>query len=73
MNFLKIAAKTFDRPAFEKFLKWQNLTKVLLTSLFISWDRFSRNTTDAYMMIRTLKGLGIETQATTQPIDFFDS
>ena len=38
--------------------------------LFISWDRFSRNTTDSFMMIRTMQKLGIEAQATTQPIDF---
>lgn len=69
--FEDASAKTFDRPAFEKFLKMAKSNKGFVDYfLFISWDRFSRNTTDAYMMIRTLKGLGIETQATTQPIDF---
>ncbi len=71
-EFLEDAsAKTFDRPAFQKFLKTAKSNKGFVDYfLFISWDRFSRNTTDAYMMIRTLKGMGIETQATTQPIDF---
>lgn len=71
-EFLEDAsAKTFERPAFDKFLKMAKSNKGFIDYfLFISWDRFSRNTTDAYMMIRTLKGLGIETQATTQPIDF---
>ncbi len=71
-EFLEDAsAKTFERPAFQKFLKTAKSNKGFVDYfLFISWDRFSRNTADAYMMIRTLKGLGIETQATTQPIDF---
>ncbi len=65
------SAKTFDRPQFQKFLKLAKSQKGFVDCfLFISWDRFSRNTTDAYMMIRTLKGLGIQAQATTQPIDF---
>lgn len=65
------SAKTFNRPAFQKFLKLAKSNKGFVDCLlFISWDRFSRNTTDAYVMIRTLKGLGIESQATSQPIDF---
>ena len=38
--------------------------------LFTTWDRFSRNTTDAYEMIRRLNKLGIEPQAIEQPIDY---
>ena len=65
------SAKTFERPAFQKFLKLAKSNKGFVDCfLFISWDRFSRNTTDAYVMIRTLKSMGIEAQATTQPIDF---
>jgi site-specific DNA recombinase len=65
------SAKTFERPVFQKFLNMAKSNKGFVDCfLFISWDRFSRNTTDAYVMIRTLKGLGIEAQATTQPIDF---
>lgn len=37
--------------------------------LFTKWDRFSRNAPDAYQMIATLKGLGIEPQAVEQPLD----
>ena len=33
------------------------------------WDRFSRNTTDSYEMIRKLKGYGVEVQAIQQPLD----
>lgn len=65
------SAKTFERPAFEKFLQLAKSNKGWIDCLlFISWDRFSRNTTDAYVMIRTLKKLGIEAQASSQPIDF---
>ena len=65
------SAKTFDRPEFNKFLKLAKSNKGMCDLfLFISWDRFSRNTTDSFMMIRTMLKLGIEAQATTQPIDF---
>lgn len=37
--------------------------------LFTRWDRFSRNTADAYYMITRLGKLGIETQAIDQPLD----
>jgi site-specific DNA recombinase len=65
------SAKTFDRPEFQKFLRFVKDNPGQIDGLiFVSWDRFSRNTTDAYLMIRELKKLGIEAQATTQPIDF---
>ena len=65
------SAKTFERPEFNKFLKLAKSNKGMCDLfLFISWDRFSRNTTDSFMMIRTMLKLGIEAQATTQPIDF---
>lgn len=37
--------------------------------LFTRWDRFSRNTADAYYMITLLKDLGIEPQAMEQILD----
>lgn len=37
--------------------------------LFTRWDRFSRNTANAYYMITQLQKLGIEPQATDQPLD----
>jgi site-specific DNA recombinase len=37
--------------------------------LFVKWDRFSRNATDALGMIRTLEDLGIDAQVVEQPID----
>ncbi len=64
------SAKTFNRP------QWNILLKDLKTKkgksdlvLFTKWDRFSRNTGDAYMMISRLRGLGVEPQAIEQPLD----
>ena len=37
--------------------------------LYTKWDRFSRNATDAYAMIASLKKLGVEPQAVEQPLD----
>ncbi|WP_428430144.1 recombinase family protein [Pedobacter sp.] len=37
--------------------------------LFTKWDRFSRNTSDAYSMIDILRKLGVEAQAIEQPLD----
>lgn len=65
------SAKTFNRP------KWQLLMKNLKKNksvpvnqlLFTKWDRFSRNTADAYQMINALKILGVEAHAVEQPLD----
>lgn len=65
------SAKTFDRPEFirlkEFVLKNKNLVDGII---FVKWDRFSRNTTDAYNMIRFFSKIGIIVQAIEQPIDF---
>ncbi len=49
------SAKTFNRPEFNKLLlylkKLKHRPELLL---FTKWDRFSRNTGDAYGMINTL-------------------
>lgn len=58
------SAKTFERPAFQQmlaFLKMNKKNADLL--LFTKWDRFSHNAADAYGMINTLNGLGMEPQA----------
>jgi site-specific DNA recombinase len=64
------SAKTFIRPEWAKFLAYlrQYKRKTDLV-LFTKWDRFSRNAPDAYQMIATLKGLGVEPQAVEQPLD----
>jgi len=64
------SAKTFNRPEWKKLLinlkKQKGKTDLLL---FTKWDRFSRNTSDAYQMITILKKLGVEPQAIEQPLD----
>lgn len=63
-------AKHFNRPEWKKIMvilrKQRNKTDLLL---FTKWDRFSRNTSDAYQMIDVMKKLGVEPQAVEQPLD----
>ena len=43
------SAKTFNRPEFQKLLSFVKANQVKVNGLlFTTWDRFSRNTTDAY-------------------------
>ncbi len=64
------SAKTFDRPEFKKLLQYVRLNRNKIdTLLFVKWDRFSRDATDALTMIRTLKRLGVDCNAIDQPID----
>jgi len=66
------SAKTFNRPEWTNMLSRLKKAKgklVVNLVLFTKWDRFSRNTADAYQMIGTLRGLGIEPQAIEQPLD----
>ena len=64
------SAKDFNRPAFKKFLEFAKRNRGGIDLiLFTSWDRFSRNIMDAYMMIDQLKRYGILPFAIEQPID----
>ncbi len=64
------SAKTFIRPEWKKLMvhirKHHGKAELLL---FTKWDRFSRNTSDAYQMISSLRKLGIEPQAIEQPLN----
>ncbi|MEO7214921.1 recombinase family protein [Mucilaginibacter sp.] len=66
------SAKTFNRPAWSKMLNGLKKSKTkepVDFILFTKWDRFSRNTADAYQMIALLRKLGAEPQAIEQPLD----
>ncbi|KAB2912655.1 MAG: recombinase family protein, partial [Bacteroidetes bacterium] len=64
------SAKTFDRPEFKKLLAFIKRNKGLITKLiFIRWDRFSRNITDALVVIRELASYGITCISIDQPLD----
>lgn len=64
------SAKSFNRPEWKKLItllkRYKNKTDLIL---FTKWDRFSRNTGDAYQMISQLRKLGVEPQAIEQPLD----
>ncbi len=47
----------------------EKIKEKLIFFLITSWDRFSRNITDAFLMIRTLKNLEITVQAIEQQTD----
>ena len=65
------SAKNFDRPEFKKLLQFAKSNKNSIDYLLVtSWDRFSRNITDSFNMLRCFKALSIEVQAIEQPIDF---
>ncbi|WP_295122645.1 recombinase family protein [uncultured Chitinophaga sp.] len=65
------SAKSFNRPAWRELFaayrdhKW-DIPRLLLVT---KWDRFSRNTTDAYEMLRKLTKFGVEVRAIEQPVD----
>lgn len=65
------SAKSFDRPAWTSLMKQLTANKAAGPQLilFSRWDRFSRNTANAYYMISQLQKMGIEPQATDQPLD----
>jgi DNA invertase Pin-like site-specific DNA recombinase len=64
------SAKDFNRPEFIKFMDYAKKNKGKIDYLLVtSWDRFSRNITDALIVIRKLKNWGISVSAIEQPID----
>lgn len=64
------SAKTFNRPQWQLFIKnLKKKTSPVNQIIFTKWDRFSRNTADAYQMINILKVLGVEAYAVEQPLD----
>ncbi|MFN0290161.1 recombinase family protein [Pedobacter helvus] len=69
--FEDYSAKTFNRPQWTKMLTSlkRSRTQLFDQILFTKWDRFSRNTADAYEMIRILKHLDVEPLAIEQPLD----
>ena len=64
------SAKNFNRPEFNRLLHFvtTNRKEVDLV-LFTQWDRFARSLHEVLNMIQTLYKLGIEVNATSNPID----
>lgn len=69
--FEEYSAKTFNRPAWNKLFAEYKSKRLSAPRLLLvtKWDRFSRNTGDAYYMIRQLDLLYIEVRAIEQPLD----
>ena len=67
------SAKNFERPEWSKYFdglkKRKKEAREARLLLFTKWDRFSRNTGDAYQMIKELGRLSVEPQAIEQPLD----
>ncbi len=64
------SAKTFNRPEFSKLLDFIKKNKGQVQHLlFHKWDRFSRNATDSFIMIRELEKLHVHLCAIEQPLD----
>jgi DNA invertase Pin-like site-specific DNA recombinase len=64
------SAKDFNRPQWKNFMVYAKRNKAEIDLLLItSWDRFSRNLTDALITLRQLDAMGISVQAIQQPID----
>lgn len=63
--------ESFNRPGFSAMLAWIRANRGAADLLlFKDWSRFSRDATDALVMIRQLEAMGIECQAVEQPIDW---
>lgn len=64
------SAKTFDRPTYKKVYNYLKLHKNEVDFLiFHKWDRFSRNTSEAYAEKKKFEALGIEINAVDNWID----
>ena len=64
------SAKDFNRPEWSKMMAYLKKHRRDVNLLLVtSWDRFSRNLTDALLELRKLHEMGIEVRAIEQPID----
>ena len=64
------SAKDFNRPEWSKMMAYLKKHRADVNLLLVtSWDRFSRNLTDALIELRKLHEMGIEVCAIEQPLD----
>ena len=64
------SAKDFNRPEWAKMMAYLKKHRADVNLLLVtSWDRFSRNLTDALIELRKLHEMGIEVCAIEQPLD----
>lgn len=65
------SAKNFEnRPEWKKLMTYVKANKKSVDAVFFTrWDRFSRNTEQAYTVIRQFKDMGIEINSTESPLN----
>jgi site-specific DNA recombinase len=67
------SAKNFKRPVFGQLMEYATKNKKDIDLMLIyKWDRFSRNTSEALIMINQLKGYGIEVNCSDQWVNHDD-
>lgn len=67
------SAKTFNRPAFNRMLEQLKAKKLKADYLYVvRWDRFSRNISNSYLMIRELGSYGVEVRCLEESLDTND-
>lgn len=67
------SAKDFSRPVFTEIIQFATLNKKKIDYLLIyKWDRFSRDTFEAMLMIKQFKGLDIEVNCSEQWVNHDD-
>ena len=64
------SGKSFDRPEWKKIMAFLKANRNLVNYIyFLKWDRFSRNTSEAYAEMTKLKKMNVEARAIEQPIN----
>lgn len=64
------SGKSFNRPEWKKIMDFLKRNKNKVNTIyFLKWDRFSRNTTEAYAELTKLKKLNVEAVAIEQPLN----
>lgn len=67
------SAKNFQHPAFQRLLKYIKDKSNAIGYLYVvRWDRFSRNTAEAYGMIIELDKFGVEAKCLEERFDIND-
>jgi site-specific DNA recombinase len=65
-----VSGKTFNRPEWNKLLAFVKANKKTIDMVYLlRWDRFGRNTPEAYANLEILRKLGVGVQAIEQPLD----
>jgi site-specific DNA recombinase len=64
------SAKTFGRPEWRKLMELVKAKRKQVDSIvFVRWDRFSRNLSEALLVIDELQAMGITVNSAEQPLD----